>query len=91
MEKKEKKGFNIPEWWEEEWQGMPEFVQEDQTPYSSIMVHFESKEDMEEFSKLIEQKVSKTTKSIWYPKAEIKVIKDKYYVIDRYNKKRRRD
>jgi len=24
MEKKEKKGFNIPEWWEEEWQGMPE-------------------------------------------------------------------
>ena len=29
----QKKLFDIPEWWKEHWQGMPEFIQEDMTPY----------------------------------------------------------
>ena len=90
MVKKNKQLFDLPEWWEEEWQGMPEFISEDQTPYSSVMVHFESKKDMDRFSELVGQKIYRTTKSIWYPKAKIKVIRDKYYVIDRYNNNKRR-
>ena len=45
--------LDVPEWWEEHWQDMPEFVQEDQSPYKSVIVHFENKEDMAEFAKLV--------------------------------------
>ena len=58
------------EWWEEEWQGMPEFVQEDLSPYKTIMVHFESEEAVKSFAKLVDQKLTVQTKSIWYPKVE---------------------
>lgn len=66
--------------WEHEWQGMPEFVQEDLQPFQSIIVHFEKREDMDEFSKLVEQKLTYKTKSIWYPKAEIGTYADKRYI-----------
>ena len=68
------------EWWEEEWQGMPEFVQEDLSPYKTIMVHFENEEAMESFAKLVDQTINLRTKSIWYPKAEIGHFFDKRYV-----------
>lgn len=80
--------FEMGEWWEDDWQGMPEFVQEDQSPYASIMVHFQSHKDMEEFSKKIGQKIYKTTKCIWIPEAKIKRYANKRYVIDHYNKKK---
>ena len=78
--------FEKKEWWEDEWQDMPEFIHEDQTPYSSLMVHFSSDEDMRDFSELIGQRILRTTKSVWYPDAEVKVTRGKYYTIDRYNK-----
>ena len=58
------------EWWEEEWQGMPEFVQEDLSPFKTIMIHFESKEAVESFAELVDQIITVRTKSIWYPKVE---------------------
>jgi hypothetical protein len=50
-----------------EWINMPEFIQEKQEPYTKLIVRFENKEDFEEFSKLIEQKLTQKTKSIWFP------------------------
>lgn len=55
---------------QEEWQGMPEFVQEKDEPYQKIIVRFESKEDVDEFARLIGQKISPKTTSIWHPKLE---------------------
>ena len=50
---------------------MPEFVQEDLQPIQQIIISFATREDVEEFAELIEQKLTSKTKSIWYPKAEI--------------------
>ena len=57
--------------WMKHWKGMPEFEQEDNPPYKKIIVSFRNKEDYDEFSKTIDQKLTEKTKSIWYPKLEI--------------------
>ena len=72
--------FEMPEWWEGDWQGMPEFIQEDQGAYKSLIVNFETKEDMEEFMKLISQKFTFKTQSIWHPKAKIGRYMIKKYI-----------
>ena len=59
---------------------MPEYVSEDLSPYKSLPVHFATKEDMEAFSQLVGQPVAKTSRSIWYPQAEIGHTSDKRYV-----------
>ena len=55
---------------EDEWEGMPEFEQEDKTAVKSITVHFASLDDMHNFSDFIGQTITEKTKSIWYPKKE---------------------
>lgn len=70
----------IPEKWQEEWKGMPEFVQEDLQPFQSIIVHFENRADMDKFAVLVGQKLTYKTKSIWYPAAEIATVSNKRYV-----------
>jgi hypothetical protein len=50
--------FERGTWWENEWQGMPEFKHDDLEPWKSIYVHFTCRTDMESFSKLIGQKVT---------------------------------
>lgn len=64
----------------EEWDGMPEFEQEDQDAWKTVKVHFAKQEDMDEFAKLVGQNLTEKTKSIWYPKAEIGHLVDKAYV-----------
>ncbi len=66
--------------WEKEWQGMPEFCNEDLTPVKSIVVNFEKKEDMEKFSELIDQRVTFKTKSVWFPKQTLENIRNKRYI-----------
>ena len=65
--------FNLDDFskWKKEWIGMPEFVQEDLDPIQQIIVSFATEEDVQEFAKLIDQKLTRKTQSIWYPKAEI--------------------
>ena len=70
----------MPEWWEEYWQDMPEFVQEDQTSPKSIIVHFQNKEDMKAFAELVEQKITFKTKFIWYPKVDPAQLINKRYI-----------
>jgi hypothetical protein len=65
--------------WQNEWQGMPEFIQDKQTPYSQIIFRFENENDLQEFSKLIGQKLTNKTKSAWFPfKSHFKTIKKIY-------------
>lgn len=53
--------------WEDEWSGMPGFVQEKQEPYSVLIVRFDTESDLEDFSKKIGQRINQKTKSIWHP------------------------
>lgn len=64
----------------DEWKDMPEFVQEKQEPYAKLIVRFETKEDLEEFAKLINQKLTKKTKSIWHPELIRGIHSAKRYV-----------
>jgi hypothetical protein len=53
--------------WKEEWKDMPEFIQHDLQPYQKIILNFETKEDVEAFAKLINQKITYRTDTLWFP------------------------
>ena len=50
-----------------EWVGMPEFVQEKQEPFKTLIVRFETEQDYLDFQERIGQKLTNKTKSIWHP------------------------
>jgi len=66
------------------WQGMPEFVQEDLTPQSTIHFHFATREARATFAKLVEpligQTITEQTRALWYPKAEIGRMADRRFI-----------
>jgi hypothetical protein len=53
--------------WQNEWVEMPEFVQNKVDPYAKIIIRFETENDLQDFAKIIGQKLTKKTKSIWHP------------------------
>ena len=53
-----------------EWNGMPEFIQEDKEPVQKIIVSFASDGDVKQFGELIGQSLTPQTKSVWYPKED---------------------
>lgn len=53
--------------WENEWQGMPEFIQKKQKAYAQIIFRFDNEKDLQDFAKLIGQKLTNKTKSAWFP------------------------
>ena len=53
---------------DEEWRNMPEFKQEKMS-YRSLIVHFRSQADFDEFIGLLKQEATDKTKFIWHPKA----------------------
>lgn len=63
-----------------EWKGMPECKSDDLEPWKQVIVSFKNREAMEQFSKLIGQKVIFTTPSIWFPKNEVVEVKNMRYV-----------
>jgi site-specific DNA-methyltransferase (adenine-specific) len=67
---------------EEEWEGMPEFGQENAGPFRTIKVHFQDADDVEDFARLISQDISAGAKYIWHPKAERLDVADLRYVSD---------
>ena len=75
--------FEFPETeqdqWEEHWKQMPEFEQDDLTPYRSFNVHLRNDEDVKRFSKLMGQEFTDKTKSIWHPILVREVYNDKEY------------
>ena len=63
-----------------EWQGMPEFIQEAQKSFKSMLIHFDSEESMQKFAELTELKITMKTKSSWWPAAEKASVADKRVV-----------
>lgn len=55
---------------DEHWNGMPEFDQKDKTAHRTMIVHFESDQDCEDFFNTIGQKFTEKTKSVWFPEQE---------------------
>lgn len=55
---------------DEMWEGMPEFKHEDLEPEYTIRVHFATETDRQEFSDLIDQKITSNTRTIWFPPQE---------------------
>jgi hypothetical protein len=53
-----------------EWQGMPEFEQEDKLGAYQIIVHFEDEKSLKAFAELTQQSITVKTKYIWYPAQE---------------------
>lgn len=53
--------------WKNEWKDMPEFVQDKKEPYAKLIIRFDSEDDLQDFAKLIGQKLTNKTKSIWHP------------------------
>jgi hypothetical protein len=50
-----------------EWVGMPEFVQEKKEPFKELIIRFDTEDDYLDFQKIINQKLTNKTKSIWHP------------------------
>jgi hypothetical protein len=72
------------------WKDMPEFIVENLIPYRTLPVHFATKEDMNAFSKLVGQPITKVSRCLWFPAAEIGRISDKRYVDEGKKKKRKK-
>ena len=66
--------------WEEEWVGMPEFIQEDLTSHRKIIVHFRNEADVQAFAELMKQKITKKRPSLWFPEMPVRRYADKLYV-----------
>jgi len=63
-----------------EWQDMPEFVQEDLTPYRVLNVRFRNEQDVQKFAELMGQKITPKLKTIWFPYAEPRAVAHLRYV-----------
>ena len=61
---------DLEESFREEWKNMPEYVQEDLTPYRVINVRFKNADDVALFEKLMQQKITEKQKTLWFPYAE---------------------
>jgi hypothetical protein len=53
-----------------EWDGMPEFISNDENAVRDIIVHFTSDEDVKKFAELVNQNITDKTKFIWFPEQE---------------------
>ena len=60
--------------WDEEWEDMPEFNQKDLTSHRKIIVHFRDDDDVDEFAKLMEQRINMVSND-----ASKKICKQKIY------------
>lgn len=76
----EKSLFDAAPDWREHWVGMPEFVQERQREYAKITVRFRNQGDLDDFARLIRQKLNKNSQCTWYPELVIDKAKRKKYV-----------
>lgn len=86
MAKQQQSLFDIienEEEWKKEWQGMPEFIQgETDKPYAQIIFRFANEQDLKDFAKIIGQKLTNKTKSVWHPQIERGINANKIYVYE---------
>lgn len=63
--------FDVEPAWAEHWRDMPEFIQEDQRPASTIRVYFATDEDRRAFFDLVGLDPSRS-RAIWYPNRPVR-------------------
>ena len=63
--------YLFDETWKEHWKGMPDFSIIPVIPFRTIKISFRKKEDIEEFEKLIGQKIHPNFENYWHPKLYI--------------------
>lgn len=59
--------FDMSPEWEEHWQGMPEFVQDNKEAVAQVVVSFETFEDMQAFAQLTGLIITDKTKGVFFP------------------------
>jgi hypothetical protein len=62
-----------------EWNDMPEYQSDNNLPIKSVIVHFYSASDIDDFFKLVNQKYTEKIKSISFPEQKINPAADKVY------------
>lgn len=63
-----------------EWEGMPHYDQEDNTPDRSITVHFRDRQNVQTFAELINIPISDKARSIYFPREERQDLTGVHYV-----------
>lgn len=70
--------------WKREWQNMPDYIHSDLTPKFQVIVSFACEADVEDFGKVIGQKItpngSRQLQSVWFPEAEIGRMVNKRFI-----------
>jgi hypothetical protein len=72
--------FEDKKWWAGEWEGMPEYDQDDLTSFRKVIVHFRNREDVDRFAELIGQKITPNQLSLWFPELKKVSHTDKAYI-----------
>ena len=57
-------------WWQPHWWGMPEYLDDDLSPFRRVVLYFYDRKDVLAFGELIGQKLSPRCFSVWFPKRE---------------------
>ena len=65
-----------------EWREMPEFTQEDQGAYRTIIINFTNDKDVQKFAKLLGQVITDKTRSLQYPAVQQDKVANLRYVAD---------
>jgi hypothetical protein len=65
---------------ENEWRGMPEFHQPDNTAFRQIIVSFDNQEGVDAFAAAIGQSLTPKTKSVWYPPRDKNNVVDLFWI-----------
>ena len=68
--------------WRNEWEGMPEFVQERLREYAVITIRFRNQRDLDEFAKLIGQRLNRNSQCTWYPELKKNELQPRVKYID---------
>jgi hypothetical protein len=71
----------------DEWEGMPEFIQEDKTAHKRIVVHFKDEKTVKDFAEKMDVSITAKTQYIWLPKQETEYVQHKKYVSQENKKK----
>lgn len=53
--------------WRKEWIGMPQFIQTDKESKKSVIVHFETWDDLKAFELVVGRDITPNTKSFFFP------------------------
>lgn len=69
--------FDMPDTWEKDWVGMPDYFQVDQSPHRAVNVLFRNREDVAAFFKLIGQPFTPDTIAVWFPKPDVTGARDR--------------